>query len=262
MNKLVFPAIGAVFSLLNANAAVIFDASPTNSSIVGNAFNLTSNTLSGSTGSLTLTTVASANNNASGLASNDNINTLLGLGLVSTDTVTMKLTVSSNTGNTNIRANGIEFGMAPNSTDFRPTENLMFQIDAEQDASGMAIGNFYDPDLTLNVAGWAVTESGLADGFTVTLVADSSGFTFTLNDITETGNLTNTSVSYSNTFAGTEFIDNFATGHIYYTRQGSGGTANVNISEFSIDVTSIPEPSTALLSFLGFAGLLRRRRAR
>ncbi|MDB4419179.1 hypothetical protein N9291_01085 [bacterium] len=36
MNKLILlPTIGAVFSLLNANAAVIFDASPTNSGFAG-----------------------------------------------------------------------------------------------------------------------------------------------------------------------------------------------------------------------------------
>ncbi|MDB4507170.1 PEP-CTERM sorting domain-containing protein [Akkermansiaceae bacterium] len=282
MNKLVFPAIGAVFSLLNANAATIFDASTSNSNVVTNNFNLSSNSFTGTTGALVLTTVAapnasipgntSGNNNASGLASSQDIDTLMGgLGLVSTDTVTMTMTVSSTTGANNLRANGIEFGMSPNGTAFRPTNasgdpgiNLIFQIDADNDDSGMALGNITSGDGTLlNAAGWAVTEASLADGFTMTLVADSAGFNFTLTDIQEFGNLTNTTLTFGSTFAGTEFIDNFGGGHLYYARQGSNGTVDVNLSEFSIDVTSaIPEPSTALLSFLGFAGLLRRRRAR
>ena len=149
--------------------------------------------------------------------------------------------------------------MSPNGTGFRPVGNLIFQIDAEQDDSGMAIDGI--TPLTINAAGWAVTESGLHDGYTVTLVANSAGFTFTLSDITETGNITNTELSYSNTFAGTEFIDNFGGGHIYYTRQGSAGTATDFISEFSIDVTPIPEPSsTALLGLGGLALILRRRK--
>ncbi|MDB0068613.1 PEP-CTERM sorting domain-containing protein [Akkermansiaceae bacterium] len=272
MNKLIFPAIGTVFSLLNANAATIFDASTSNSNVVTNNFNLSSNSFTGTTGALVLTTVAapnasvpgntSGNNNASGLASSQDIDTLMGgLGLVSTDTVTMTMTVSSTTGANDLKANGIEFGMSSDGTSFRPAGNLLLQIDADNDNSGMAINGI--TSLTINAAGWAVTEASLADGFTVTLVADSAGFNFTLTDIQEFGNLTNTTLIFGSTFAGTEFIDNFGGGHLYYARQGSNGTVDVNLSEFSIDVTSaIPEPSTALLSFLGFAGLLRRRRAR
>lgn len=269
MNKLIFPAIGTVFSLLNVNAAIIFDADTTNANVVGNNFNLGSNTLAGTTGALTLTTAATAqpapngntsgNNNMSGLASNDDIDTLLGRGLVATDMVTMMMTISST--DQNLRANGIEFGMSPNGTGFRPVGNLLFQIDDAGAPSGIAINGITSD--VVNIAGWAVTESSLVNGFTITMVADSAGFNFTLTDIQEVGNLTNTTISYGNTFAGTEFIDNFGGGHLYYAVQGSNGGGDVNISELSIDVTSasIPEPSTALLSFLGFAGLLRRRRA-
>ena len=268
MKKLVFPAIGTLFSLLSANAALIFNADTTNSGIVGNNFNLDSNTFSGSTGALTLTTVAapgtpgnqSGNNNASGLASNDDINTLKGSPLLATDTVTMTLTISSTVGANNLRANGIEFGMSSDGTGFRPDPNLIFQIDADQDASGMALNNFVG--LGLNAAVWAVTEASLADGFTVTLVADSAGFNFTLTDIIDAGDAGITTRSFGSTFAGTEFIDNFGTGHIYYTRQGSNGTVDVNISEFSIDVTPVPESSSfALFGLSGLGLLLRRRRA-
>lgn len=271
MNKLLLlPAIGTALSTLNVNAAIIFNASTTNSGVVGNDFNLDSNSFTGTTGALSLTTVAtpvpapngntSGNNNASGLVSNENIDTLNGSPLVVTDTVTLKLAVSSTTGVTNLRANGIEFGLSPEGTGFRPDANLIFQIDADNDTSGMALGNI--SALTLNAAGWAVTEASLADGFDVNLVADNSGYTFTINGIQEVGNLTNTTLSYSNTFTENQFIDNFGGGHIYYTRQGSNGTANVNISEFSIDVTSVPEPSTSvLLGLLALGGMFTRRRA-
>ncbi|MEN8773777.1 MAG: PEP-CTERM sorting domain-containing protein [Akkermansiaceae bacterium] len=263
MNKfLLLPAIGVAFSSLNVKATVVFDASTTNVNVVGNAVGLLSNNLydDPSTGALTLSSVTLSNNNASGLASADDIDTLKGTPLLATDTVTMTLGISDSTLN-NIRANGIEFGMSPNGTGFRPASNLIFQIDADNDASGMAIGNI--PALTLNVAGWGVTEASLGDGFTATLVANNAGYTFTLSDIQEVGNLTNTTLSYSNTFSGTEFIDNFGGGHLYYTRQIATGEGEVNISEFSIDVTSIPEPSTtALLGLLTLGSVFKRRRIR
>ncbi|MEN8865765.1 MAG: PEP-CTERM sorting domain-containing protein [Akkermansiaceae bacterium] len=263
MNKfLLLPAIGVAFSSLNVKATVVFDASTTNVNVVGNAVGLLSNNLydDPSTGALTLSSVTLSNNNASGLASADDIDTLKGTPLLATDTVTMTLGISDSTLN-NIRANGIEFGMSPNGTGFRPASNLIFQIDADNDASGMAIGNI--PALTLNVAGWGVTEASLGDGFTATLVANNAGYTFTLSDIQEVGNLTNTTLSYSNTFSGTEFIDNFGGGHLYYTRQIATGEGDVNISEFSIDVTSIPEPSTtALLGLLTLGSVFKRRRIR
>lgn len=212
MNKfLLLPAIGVAFSSLNVEATVIFDASTTNVNVFSNAVGLLSNTLSGdpSTGAFTLSSVTLSNNNASGLASVDNIDTLKGTSLLATDTVTMTLGTSDSTLN-NLRANGIEFGMSPNGSGFRPASNLIFQIDADNDVSGMAIGNI--PALTLDVAGWGVTEANLEDGFTATLVANNAGYTFILNDIQEVGNLTNTTLSYSNTFSGTEFIDNFGGG--------------------------------------------------
>jgi len=266
INKLILPAIGAVFTSLNLNAAVIYDASLTNTGIVDNNANLTSQVLTGSTGALVLTVDQSGNNHAAGIGSNEDINTLKGSSLLATDTVTITLSVTSTTGN--ISANGIEFGMSPmapvvgdnsDTSDFRPANNLIFQIDDAGADSGMAIDNF--TGLGLNDAGWGVTEASLADGFTISLVANSSGFNFTLSDIVENGG-TATTLSYGNSFTGSQFVDNFGGGHLYFTRQLQNTNSGVtNFGNVTIDVTPIPEPSTtALFGFSGFALLLRRRR--
>lgn len=263
INKLIFPAIGAALSLLNANAATIFDGTTTNVNLVANSSGPSVNSISGTTGALVVNTISSSNLSSTGIAGMDDINTLNGSALVATDVVTMQLTVSSITGANDITGNGIEFGISPNGTGFRPSNTLMLRLPQNGTTAGMSLNNVLG--LATNVAGWAPVESSLVDGFGITLVADNSGFIFTLTDIQEVGNITNTTLSYSSTFTGTQFVDNFGGGHIYFTRQGgalvAGSEVDVNISEFSIDVSPIPEPSAALLSFLGLAGFLRRRRA-
>ena len=121
----------------------------------------------------------------------------------------------------------------------------------------MAPDNF--PGETVNAAGWGATEASLLDGFTITLQADSSGYLFTVSDIVQTGFPATTTLTFGGTFSGTEFVDNFGSGHIYFTAQKDANPDMIaKVSEFSI--TLVPEPSRALLTGLGLGVCLLRRR--
>ncbi|MDF1824130.1 MAG: PEP-CTERM sorting domain-containing protein [Verrucomicrobiales bacterium] len=253
---LIITALCLFGAVPEAEASLIFQGGDANTNLISNGVGGNG---SKSGGPLSFTNFGDNNNNT-GIASIDSIDTLLGTALAATDVVTLNATITS-TGN--LRANGIEFGLSPSGTDFRPVNNLLFRTDVDGDPSGMALNNF--PGLGSTDAGFGVDEASLRDGFNIALVADVNGFTVTITDVigTQAGFVGDTTLIYnqSTAFTGNEFLDNFGGGHIYLTAQGNNITTT--LSDFSIDVTPVPEPSTVgLMLLLTGSGLLLYHRRR
>ena len=259
-------AVGLVGAV---NAAVIYDAAPGNTTLLNNGSNDSGSlSLSGSAGSLVVTN-ANGSFNMGGPVSTSNINTLNGTALTAADTVTLKLTVDSISGTW--RANGVQFGLVGSTTAFpnTTTDNLVFGVRAPNQGSSVERRySFLTPgDLDLS---FDATEASIFDGFSMEIVANSAGYAVTLSDIivansTATG-ITDgdTTATVTGSFTGSQFLDNFGDGHIWYGSQRFNTNPSTdplvtNISEMSIDV--IPEPATlGLVAAFGGGILIIRRR--
>lgn len=252
-NILTILPISAFCFVGTASAATIFNASTSNTTLVDNGVaSETDNSLTGSPGSLVFTQSGGQNNNA-GFTSTSSINTLLGTPLTAADTVTFTATISSMTGD--LRSHGIAFGMNPSAIEVTEVNNLMFELRPNDTLVAMANNPFDTPDTALD---FGVTEASLLDGFGITLVVNNAGWTFSLFGVTATSGTTIKNVS--GTFTGTQFVDNFGSGHFQLVSQKEA-TPNplvMNISEASISV--IPEPSALAMLGLGLGALMLRRR--
>ncbi|CAD7694829.1 unnamed protein product [Ostreobium quekettii] len=227
-------------------SVAIFNASPENSTGINNgAGSAGVDTLAGATGTLTLESTWGTNH-AFGLASTDTIDSLaaespLGRALRDTDTVRVTAVVTGITGDLN--SNGVEFGLAP-TVGFRPSPHLIFQVDADGAASGLAhfpgsgspATSFWVGVTGSDDAVWGVDEASLLDGFTISIEANKDGFTVTISDAEFVDNGSATPGVFHGAFTGTEFIDNFGGGHLYFTAQKSGAAMIVNLGELSIEV--------------------------
>ena len=104
------------------------------------------------------------------------------------------------------------------------------------------------------------TTATITDGFTITLDADVSGYTFTLDSIG------GSQAVISGDFAPGEFVDIVGTGHFFYSQQqfnsgNNGVNLLANITEASVHVTTaVPEPSSLALLAIGAVGICVRRR--
>ena len=244
-----------------AQAAIIFQASDTNTTKISNNNNAgDTNAKVAVTGDTATSTLLISNTNGNfgngGIASTDPINTLNALGLTALDKVTMVFTIDSISGL--IRANGVTFGLDDDNSTFGLTGGLGVNVRAQGSTVTLTEG-FGTAD---TITAWNATEASILDGFTVTLVADVNGYSFSFADLVASGGTT--IVDITGTFSGTEFVDNFGAGYFYGTAQkfNQGATAlETTVSVASIDVTAVPEPSSFVLLALGSLGLIRRRRA-
>lgn len=239
-----------VTGLVGVANAVIYDATPANTTLVDNgvAVGVDALTLTGAPGSLVLTNGNGAFN-MGGFSSTSDINTLQGTPLTINDTVSIKLTVDSVSPIANLRANGIAFGMVYDpvfgaTAATAPFENLLIGAEAANSGSDIVILNSSFQD-TGGTGSPDATNDGIADGFTMTLTANVSGYTFLLEGL----NASITPITVSGTFSGNEFLTYFGTGHFYYAAQkwdGSGGATPAAlvsvISEASIDVFIQTDP--------------------
>jgi len=251
-------AITALGMIGTSSAAVIFDASPTNTTQINNAQGGTPGSVSGTPGNLTYTN-GTANFDFSGFTSTDDVNTLNGTALVSTDVVTATINVSSFSG-AELRANGIDFGFN-NTTVLGTAEvgDLQLRLNASNNQG--AIQTFFNGGGAVN-SGSNTDVAQLTDGFTAILVADVNGYTFTIDGATAS------QLVIDGTFSGTEFVDIIGNAHFTFAQQHRNnddapnpGDLSSLITEASIEVVSIPEPSsTALLGLGGLALIMRRRK--
>ena len=260
MKSLIFSLLAVLTCMLTSSAIaqnVVFDASPSNTNIFNNGlFTGGSNSLAGTVGALSFTNTNREYNN-SGIVSSNDLNTLAGSPLTNNEKVTFTFEVLSINGNIqsdqdfpgNPGGNGIEFGLSPNGIDFRPTGNLLLQTGSQFDGPGDKIVNqivgrnftaFNEPS-----SDFIVTPDSLEDGFTAILEADANGYTFTLRDIVNFNDASVTEVSFSGPLQGTEFVDNFGSGHIYFGAQKDAANLQINFGEVSVTVSpaDVTEPS-------------------
>ena len=253
-----------------ADADLVYEATTGNSTVVTNGAGTPGIlTFTGATPDLIITN-NNGNFNMAGFASTSDINTLLAAAskpaLAATDTVTFATTVDSISAVV-LRSNGFEFGMA-DTVAFRggSTSNLILGMAAANSGSDVRLMASFQDDGTRN---FNANQASLEDGFSITLTANSAGYSFFLSDILVAGSTVpeytngDTTATVSGTFAGTEFLDNFSTGYFYTAAQRFNGTVGdlvVDYSVATIDVTAIPEPTSLGIIALGLVGLVARRR--
>ena len=276
MKKYIYLSAAVVVGVLGsvANAETVFDATTTNTTVFDNAVNSTGTLeLTGGTPDLLLAN-SNGNFNQGGIASTDDINTLNGTALVATDVVTLTAVVDSvaNTGSSELRSRGIEFGLAaaPAHIGTLPSNNLVLQIGG---AANVTMDNVLGVMRLQNSFGTItspvsrVAEESVLDGFEVTLVADANGFNFSFTGLDVFGT-TNPVADVSGTFLPGEFVANFGTGHYYAAAQKRNfdefnpGTTTLDFSTARIEVTSVAVPEPTCLALLGLAsiGMVSRRR--
>lgn len=137
-----------------------------------------------------------------------------------------------------LRSNGVEFGLSDTAA-FRggSAANLLLGMAGSNAGSDVRITASFQDDGSLD---FNSNMAAIQDGFSITLTANAAGYSFTLSDILVAGS-TNalytdgaTTATIAGTFAGTEFLDNFSTGHFYTAFQQFGGTMVADISSASI----------------------------
>jgi hypothetical protein len=220
-----------------AEAEVVFNAASTNTTLVGNSVSVSGDgaTVTGSPGSLVFTNPNGANN-TSGFTSTGDIDTLRGKALKDTDIVVISATITSLTGD--LTSNGLEFGMSPNATDFRPAARLMVKY--------VTSGTVSVGGLATATADFTIALASLKDGFGVKLTVNKEGWTFEFTDVVL---LSGTSATISGSFSGTEFVDNFGGGHFYLTGQKDASPDMViNFSEASIDAKAFKDLSLMFIT--------------
>lgn len=255
-------AVGILMMTDTVSADTIFDAAPTNTTLANNGIGA-QGTLTGTPGNLNLQNNGS-NFNFTGFFSTDDINTLNGTPIVDTDTVSVTIEVSGlSVGQ--LRSNGIDFGLQSGLGSLTGISNLEagdIIVRAEASNVGGDIGTFFDGGgFNDSLAGG--TTGNISDGFTITLDADVSGYTFTLESIGGSGD-----VVISDTFTGTQFVDFVGNGRFFYAQQqfntaNNGVNLLANITEASVHVTSVAIPEPGSLALIGIATLglgVRRRR--
>jgi hypothetical protein len=238
MKQSYFTFVAVALMIASTHAALIFDASTANTTIIGNNVSVSGGgaTLTGSPGSLVFINPNGANN-TSGFTSTSDVDTLRGTALTVLDRVVFSATITGITGD--LSSNGLEFGMSPNATGFRPTDNLLVGI--KPTGAVILVGNSFPGTQT---AAFTVNLASIYDGFGITLTANNEGWTVELTDVVLS---TGTSATMSGSFTGTQFVDNFSGGHFYLAAQKDAAPdVVVNLSQASIDVSR-----TRVLSLVG-----------
>lgn len=236
----------SALAISGLNAAEIFEADSTNTTNFSN--NLGSGTTAANiTFTDTSPTVTLTNDGpnffAGGFASTDDINTLLGTSLTDSDIVTIRFTVDSVTGAGELRSRGIDLGLASSPSldgnDPISTDNLILGF------SGAANGVNYELTNSIDstIIGDFISNASAIDGFTVTIIANSGGYSIETTDAIFTGSGAPPAV-ITGTFGPGEFTSIFGSGHLYFSVQQRNGGVILEISEASIDVTTVVDTDT------------------
>ena len=225
--------------------AQVFEATTANTTVFNNgvAGDSTNLVLSGATTDLLITNDG-GNFFYGGFASTDDVNTLNGTPLLSTDTVTVEFVVDSvtNVGESQLRSRGIEFGLSADTTTSggNSAENLTLRIGGGGNSNSVGLVNNVDgiPYTITSSPLWDATPASVLDGFGVTLVANEAGFTFSFTGLDADAG--QTVADYTGTFAPGEFLANVGGGHFYAAVQKRlVGTTTVDVSVASLRVEDL-----------------------
>lgn len=280
MTRLTTLSLLAAFSAgiaSTANAAVIFEASDSNTTTFQNTVTGANGAVSGDTASGDMDLLVTGNDfSFGGFASTSTINTLNGTAITDTDVVTVTFTVGALDAGLDgigiVRSRGYQFGIsAATSMDGGASDDQLIiaiggaaNSNASQRLQLQNSANSGPRTLTGTGPGVAtlLTEAEATSGFTMTLVADVNGWTVTFSDTADIEGM-------AGTFDAGEFTNFIGNGHLYagFQKWDATGGANVDLDGVtvpfevaSIDVSPVPEPGS--LALLGLGGLLVARRRR
>lgn len=174
-------------------------------------------------------------------------------------------------------ANGLFLGLtSDNATFFRTAPTQSFGLTffghptRTQSTGGLSLvtndlgaGGSATEGLILQAHPTSVQLSSLQDGFTAVIGADPAGWSFSITGLNETGG-TPTSFDGSGTWAdaGSDYATVFGgdtSWHALVSNQGDPSNNTHTVVLDQISVTTIPEPSSALLGGLGVLFAIRRR---
>ena len=176
---------------------------------------------------------------AGGFGSTDDIDTLKGSALLDTDTLIISLTVDSvsQTGTSELRSRGIQFGMAETiALDGGTTSpnSLILGFGGGGNSGPVDVIVGTGANSTEVAPAFTIEPSSVADGFEITLTANSTGYTFSYTGLTASSG---TLADVTGTFAPGEFVSNFGAGHFYLLAQKRNqGTTTLDISEARISI--------------------------
>ena len=262
--------LGVLGFLLTGSVAsgdIIYEASSTNTTLfTNNGNNLANVSQSGdtSTGIFSLTHPTDTNQ-PFGIASNQDLQTLNGGAITSSDVVTLRYTLDDiSVGD--LQNIGLEFGLV-DGPNFR-NGGTEFYVNLRGNGQTSTVVNTFSSTAVspLNIA--PLNEASLEDGVEVVITLDNAGYSVDINGAFEEGMPANTVFNQTGTFAPDEFVNAINDSHFYTTAQRSnaGNTSFVaNFSELSVHVATVavPEPSSAVALWGGaFVLCIRRRRSR
>jgi len=255
-------ALSLALTTLAVPAAIIYEVNDGNTTVFTNdGSNLGQVVESGDTSTGTYSITLNTDiNRPFGIASTDDLQTLNGGAITSNDVVTLTYVLDSiNPGD--LQNIGMEFGLV-DGDHFRTSATNLFYGGLQGNNRTSLLVNSWSGVVNENLL--AFNETSIENGLSVVITLDNSGYSFTVSDVEQQGNAAVTSYSNSGTWTGTEFTDFINDAHFYNTQQRSN-TGNVGFtstySTLSIDVTPIPEPSSALfVGLAGIAGMIRRKR--
>ena len=225
--------VAMLFSAGAINAAVVIDDTfgdgdfGTNTDGTGTGFVQFENTQPGdgtiteSGGQAQINTTTNASYQITGMASKD------GLGVSELDTLTVVWDISSV--DTTNSVNSVQFSVQ-GGTGYNQPAFLMLQMNANNTlyVKGKKIdgGEF-------NISNFDFTQSDLFDGFTVTLTASASGWTY---DFTGLGSVTSISGGYGSGNSFTDLIGSTSRVGAGLQRTSSSGVTTLNVDQITADV--------------------------
>lgn len=247
-------------SSLLSRAEVIFEAADSNVSLWNNSAAIadSSGSVSGDTGDGAMSlTVTGGNFSYAGFASTQNINTALGRSLTDSDTVVITLTtgiLSDNGDGGELRSQGFRIGLSASTAmnggalSDTDTDQLIIAVGGGGNSGNVRLLNSENAG-PASGGGFQIARPSANDGLTVTLTADSFGWTASFADVSST-NVSLPVADLTGSFSPGQFTSFFGEGHLYAGFQQRFGEANgvtVPIEVASIEVVTFVDSDGDLI---------------